>query len=105
VLKPGQGSGSGLRGEYFKGPDLKERIGERIDAAVDFAWGNKPPLGPEPTATSALQIEVPEGTWQVEWLDTKSGAVVSRERVSGAGVRILHAPNFDEDIALRLLKQ
>jgi hypothetical protein len=105
VLTPGLGTSSGLRGEYFKGTDLTERLGERIDAVVDFAWGNKPPLGPEPTATTALQIAVPEGTWQAEWVDTTSGTVVARDRVTGGAVRALRAPSFDEDIALRLVRQ
>ena len=105
VLHPGQGSGRGLRAEYFTGVDLKEPWGERTDAQVDFAWGNKPPLVTPSAGPTVLQVALAVGMWQVEWIDTRSGETLRRERVAGGGVRSLQAPAYDDDIALRLVRQ
>ena len=77
--------GRGLRGEYFKGVDLSDAWAQRDDAQVDFAWGVKPPLSGESAGPTALQIELADGVWQAEWLDTKSGDVVRRTRADGGG--------------------
>ena len=70
---------------------------------TDSAAKAKPPpvtaAGP-----AALQIRLPAGSWQAEWIDTASGRRVRRERVEGDGVRTLRAPAFDDDIALRLVR-
>lgn len=99
------GGGAGLRGEYFKGIDLSEAWRQRDDAQVNFAWGVKPPFSGESAGPTALQIELTDGVWQAEWLDTTSGNVVRRARVDGGGVRTLDAPTYVTDIALRLTRQ
>jgi PA14 domain len=105
VLRPEQGSGRGLRAEYFKGNELKEAWMERVDPQVDFSWGTDPPVAIVTSGATSLQIAVPEGNWQAEWLDTKSGTIVKRERVTGGATRPLVSPPYDDDIALRLLRQ
>ena len=97
--------GRGLRGEYFKGADLKVAWAQRDDAQVDFAWGVKPPLSGETSGPTALRIDLTDGVWQAEWLDTKSGTVVRSTRVDGGGIRTIEAPAYDMDIALRLRKR
>ena len=69
----------------FKGADLSDAWAQRDDAQVDFAWGVKPPFSGESAGPTALQIELTDGVWQAEWLDTKSGTVVRRTRVDGGG--------------------
>jgi PA14 domain len=105
VLRPGRGSGRGLRGEYFRGVDLKEPWEERVDAQVDFSWGNRPPVTVAAPDSTSLQIALPEGPWQVEWLDPASGMIVKRDRVTGGATRTLLSPAYDDDIALRLLRR
>jgi len=105
VLRPERGSGNGLRGEYFKGNELKEAWMERVDPQVDFSWGTRPPIVLATSGETSLQVAVPEGIWQAEWLDTKSGTIVKRERVTGGATRTLQSPAYDDDIALRLLRQ
>ena len=97
--------GAGLRGEYFRGTDLSEAWGQRDDQNVNFVWGTNPPLSGESIGPTALQIELTDGLWQAEWLDTKSGEVVRRTRADGGGIRLLEAPPYETDIALRLKRQ
>src|SRR5687767_2568738 len=59
----------------------------------------------EPGAPAALQIELGEGDWLAEWLDTMSGSVVRTESVRGGGVRRVTAPEYRADIALRLMRK
>ena len=66
--------------------------------------GSKVPVPVAAPASTQLQLALPEGEWEAEWLDPKSGSVVGRERVTGGGTRTLASPVFDEDIALRLRK-
>jgi hypothetical protein len=56
-------------------------------------------------AESPLRIELPGGTWHVEWIDTKVGTVVTSARVEGGGIRALEPPPYDTDIALRVRRQ
>jgi hypothetical protein len=52
-----------------------------------------------------LQLALPDGEWQAEWLDPKSGSVVGSERVTGGATRTLSSPVYEEDIALRLVRR
>jgi hypothetical protein len=68
------------------------------------------PGAPEPAkssaaATSRLIITLPDGVWQAEWLDTKSGQVVGSTRVSGGGRRTLETPPYETDVALSLRRR
>ena len=59
---------------------------------------------PEETSTE-LVIELPEGKYTAEWLNTKTGAVESRQQISHAGgERHLMSPSFIVDVALRIVK-
>ena len=97
--------GSGLRAEYFKGNDLAQSWTERVDPQVDFAWGTNPPVASASPGPTVLKVELPPGTWQAEWVDTKVGTVVGRTRIDGGGVRDLASPAYETDIALRLRRR
>jgi hypothetical protein len=50
-----------------------------------------------------LKLELPAGTYVIEWLDTKTGKVVKRERLPHTeGDATLISPEYTEDIALRI---
>jgi hypothetical protein len=50
-----------------------------------------------------LTLEVPAGTYTAEWIDTKTGEVAGRERLSPTeGLARLRSPEYSEDIALRI---
>ncbi len=53
-----------------------------------------------------LALAIPTGVYMAEWVDTKTGTVIKRERVAnGGGVAVVESPAFDEDVALRLLRE
>jgi hypothetical protein len=50
-----------------------------------------------------LSLELPKGSYRVEWVDTKSGDVAKGETIEhGGGVRTLGSPAYEEDIAVRV---
>jgi hypothetical protein len=53
-------------------------------------------------ASTALNVELPAGTWTATWIDTKTGAIARTSSVAGGGVRSIEAPAYDSDIALRI---
>jgi PA14 domain/Bacterial Ig domain len=44
VIKPVNGTGTGLKGEYFKKEEFKELKLTRIDPFIDFDWGKDKPI-------------------------------------------------------------
>jgi hypothetical protein len=101
------GTGWGVRGEYFRGIDLRDAWFAREDGQIDFAYGTRPPVASaaSETRTTTLLIDLGPGTWEAEWLDTKTGQVVRRTAVEGGGIRPFEAPPYEEDIALALRRQ
>ncbi len=61
--------------------------------------------GGDPIGPAVLQVDLADGAWQGEWVDTKLGTVVRQARVDGGGIRTVEAPTFTSDIALRLRRQ
>ncbi|MDP2983722.1 MAG: DUF6298 domain-containing protein [Candidatus Latescibacter sp.] len=50
-----------------------------------------------------LKLELPAGTYVIEWLDTRIGAIVRNEKLQHpGGVVALRSPEYSEDIALRI---
>jgi hypothetical protein len=50
-----------------------------------------------------LTLVMPGGTYQAEWIDTKSGLTVKTENFTHAGgQRVMTSPTYSEDIALRI---
>ena len=93
--------GAGLRGEYFKGNDLKNAWPSapmRRSTSSGARLRRSRRLRPMP----ALQVELGEGNWQAEWVDPSTGKIVLTTRVDGGGVRAINPPSYETDIALRL---
>lgn len=60
--------------------------------------------GAETSAT--LTLDLPQGTYRAEWIDTLSGERSGGESFAhGGGARALTSPAFAEDLALRLLAE
>jgi hypothetical protein len=106
-LRPSQGTGPGLRGEYF---DERTFEGEpqlvRTDPVVDFVWeaGTSPLPPPAPRDGAAMiTLTLPAGRYQAEWLDPRNGNVTLMASFDhDGGARTLEAPPIGEDIALAL---
>ncbi|GLE03447.1 hypothetical protein PINS_up012349 [Pythium insidiosum] len=57
VLSLWRRQAGGLWGSYFRTRDFGDRLLSRVDAVLDFAWGETPPLGPS----------FPNKDYSVEW--------------------------------------
>ena len=93
-----------MQAEYFGGVELKRRLLAQTDEKIDFTWGNGLSLfaRPKPSGT-ILTVELPAGKYAAEWIDTKTGAIAKREEFKHeGGARKLTAPDYKEDIALRV---
>jgi hypothetical protein len=60
--------------------------------------------GKQDTGDVTLQVTLPEGRWQAEWVDARTGKS-TRVSIDGGPAVALKAPAFDTDMALRLVKQ
>ena len=60
---------------------------------------------PNAGSPSTLQIELGDGEWRAEWVDTMTGSVVRKDSVRGGSVRAIAVPEYRADIALRLRRQ
>lgn len=94
-----------IRGGVPKGVTARALVERGKAMAIYLREPMKPPRSGEPVGPTALEIELAEGVWQAEWLDTKSGNVVRSTPVEGGGVRAVDTPTCDTDIALRLRRQ
>jgi hypothetical protein len=55
--------------------------------------------------TTPIELDVPRGRYRVEWLHTRSGRAMNRERHDHPGGTLrLTSPTFSEDIALRIIR-
>ncbi len=101
------GSGNGLKGEYFEGKDLKNLKLTRTDGGIDFNWSSKGPFAREGADLKAnLALDLPAGRYRAEWVNTKTGAVDRKEDLDHAGgEKTLASPPFADDVALRVVKR
>lgn len=51
---------------------------------------------------SDLQLDLPQGNYGVEWVDTKSGAITKSAINHGGGTVTISSPNYSQDIALAI---
>ncbi len=108
VLSQPDGTGPGLRGEYFKGREFNEAWETRVDPQIQFDWGTTPPLArPRPGEPGPLRLSVPAGQWTLEWIDPVTGGVVMKESKThdGGHLAIANRPNFDHDFVLRMARR
>ena len=53
-----------------------------------------------------LRLELPKGSYNIRWINTKTGAVEGMESIDHAGEELkLTVPNYSDDIALSITKQ
>ncbi len=53
---------------------------------------------------ATVAVELPAGEYRIEWWNTKTGKVERQEAIAhGGGVRQLRSPEFDNDVALKIL--
>ena len=63
------------------------------------------PVSREPGPSAPLHVDLPDGQWRAEWIDTLTGAVVRTVDVSGGGTGTIASPDYAVDIALRMRRQ
>jgi hypothetical protein len=104
-LTPPDGTGQGLKGEYFEDRQMKKLICARNDPAVDFDWSKADPFcRSQPEGPLNLKLELPPGAYRAEWIDPKTGERNKSEDFGHAGGdKTLASPVFTEDIALKLV--
>jgi lysophospholipase L1-like esterase len=52
-----------------------------------------------------LVLSLPAGSWRAEWVDTRTASVVGTSTFNhGGGARTLASPNYNQDIALRVVR-
>jgi len=55
--------------------------------------------------TSVVEIDLPSGSFNITWTDTKNGSVTPASRIDHAGGRLrIVSPAYLEDIAMKLMK-
>ena len=102
-LRPPDGSGRGLRAEYFEGHVLDTPAAVRIDPTVDFEWppARRPIARKATGAEVEVTLDLPPGRYVAEWIDPKTGTSTKAEDLDHAGGRCrLVSPAFTEDAAL-----
>ncbi|MCE5252386.1 DUF6298 domain-containing protein, partial [bacterium] len=53
-----------------------------------------------------LTLDLPVGTYAIEWVDTKTGKIVGKEKLRHTGGEtVMRSPEYSEDIALRIKAQ
>lgn len=105
LTQPGTGS-KGLLGEYFFGNQFQSAWTQRVDAQVQFAWGTEGPF-PKPVegGPTHAKVRLPEGRWNVEWMEPVSGRILGKLRVTGGGERSLVMPEYREDLVMRVWRR
>jgi hypothetical protein len=102
-LRQPDGTGPGLRAEYFEGRTFDAPRAVRIDPAIDFEWPPAPrPIGRKVAGgTVEIGLDLPAGRYRAEWIDPVTGAITKAEDLRHAGGRrALVSPALDEDLAL-----
>jgi hypothetical protein len=108
-LVPPDGKGRGLKAELFADRLFKKFRKSAVVQKVDFG-GALDSIFPKDESESAqpktvtLSLDIPGGKYSAEWIDTKSGNLLRRSSFDHAGgKKILEAPEFETDVALRIL--
>ncbi|HSA03919.1 MAG TPA: hypothetical protein P5055_24585, partial [Candidatus Paceibacterota bacterium] len=67
----------------------------KADSARDV---QSPHAGLSTTEATALEINLPSGTWQAEWVNPQTGEITPVREIQGGGIRVLTAPSYEIDI-------
>lgn len=101
VIKGGVPSPSSVRSLVQPG----RGIGIYLHHPVPAAPPDKRSPSTAPSRARTLQIDLPPGRWQAEWINPQSGKTVGRARVAGGSVAKIEVPSYEPDIALRLRRR
>jgi hypothetical protein len=108
-LVPPDGKGHGLKADLFEDRLFERFAKTAVVEKVDFG-GALDSIFPKDASESenskavALALDIPSGTYDAEWIDTKSGNLLQKSSFEHAGgVTMLEAPEFETDVALRIL--
>jgi hypothetical protein len=73
---------------------------------TDQPTRSRPPYNvAEGSQQAKLELELPSGSYKVEWIGTRTGKVQASEQIkSSGGHHTLVSPEYTEDIALRVLR-
>ena len=103
------GSGRGLKGEYYRDLNLSQLEMTRSDDEVNFNWSGTSPFptpGNVPGTRQALVLDLPAGAYHSEWLETATGRIFGVEEFKhGGGSRKIPLPVYTEGIALSIKRQ
>ena len=103
------GSGNGLKGDYYGDLDFHHLVMTRYDKEVNFNWD----AGASPFAiansTAEIQpyllLDLPAGSYQAEWLETATGKTFNKSEFPHAGGAMkMELPDYSEGIVLSLKK-
>ena len=79
------------------------RVAANARGGSDVATGLTLPAAEDP---GALRLRLPAGAWRAEWIDPLTGTVASTEAFTHTGgERALRYPPFEDDVALRVVRQ
>jgi hypothetical protein len=101
-------STNGLTAQYYFGKNFDHLKLTRTDGTINFDWNNKSPFDmPRAAAGSMqtvnLQLTLPPGRYEAEWINTKTGETERRDKLRHAGGPwAIITPLFEEDIALAI---
>jgi hypothetical protein len=104
------GSVNGLTGEYYFGKNFDQLKLTRVDGPINFDWNNKSPFDapryvPGSIQSLNLQLTLPPGRYEAEWINTKTGESERRDKLRhGGGPWTVASPAFEDDIALAIRK-
>jgi hypothetical protein len=108
-LVPPDGKGRGIKAELFEDRLFQKLSKTAIVEKIDFG-GALDSIFPKDASESerskavALSLDIPGGKYEAEWIDTKTGNVIQKSSFEHAGgVTMLDAPEFETDVALRIL--
>jgi hypothetical protein len=102
IIKGGAPSGGAARALVEHGRTIAIYLRRQVAAnAKEAALA----VSREPGPSAPLHVDLPDGQWRAEWIDTLTGAVVRTLDVSGGGTRTIASPDYAVDIALRLRRQ
>ncbi len=101
------GSGHGVKGDYFQGVNFERPWRTRADAQINFAWGSDSPFAAARSdGAVALELKLPPGNYRAEWIEPLTGGVARKEDFEhSGGPRKVAGPEFSDDIALRIRAQ
>jgi len=103
------GSGEGLKGDYYQDIHFHHLVMTRYDKEVNFIWdaGASPfaIVNSAPETPSYLLVDLPAGNYQAEWLQTATGKTFDRtEFKHNGGTKKIGLPDYSEGVVLSLKK-